>query len=222
MDKNLSQLLQVTDDRTWLEFLISVSLCLLFSYLLKTIYKIHANRIGAVSSTSDLFPILSLTVFLVIITVKQSLALSLGLVGALSIVRFRTPVKEHEDLIYYFISIGIGLGFGANQNLFTSSALTIIFLILIVQTFFRNSTRNGNFTVKIQSPNLLDIQFIQKLLTDNCSSSELSRQETSNDLNILVFSVTFNSVSSIQKFSEAISQKDKKIDLSIIESKGFF
>ena len=41
-------------------------------------------------------------------------------------------------------------------------------------------------------------------------------------LNILVFSVTFNSVSSIQKFSEAISQKDKKIDLSIIESKGFF
>lgn len=51
--------------------------------------------------------------FLVIFVVKSSLALSLGLVGALSIVRFRTPIKGPEELVYLFLSIAIGLGFGA-------------------------------------------------------------------------------------------------------------
>ena len=46
---------------------------------------------------------------LVIAVVKSSLALSLGLVGALSIVRFRTPVKEPEELTYLFFSIALGL-----------------------------------------------------------------------------------------------------------------
>ena len=54
-------------------------------------------------------------VFFVILIVKSSLALSLGLVGALSIVRFRTPIKEPEELIYLFLAIAIGLGFGAGQ-----------------------------------------------------------------------------------------------------------
>ena len=51
--------------------------------------------------------------------VKSSLALSLGLVGALSIVRFRTAIKEPEELSYAFLSIAIGLGLGADQRLTT-------------------------------------------------------------------------------------------------------
>ena len=117
MQSEINEVIGIMETQSVPSFLISISLCIIFSYALRAIYKLHASRIGIVGSTSDLLPLLSLTVFLVIMTVKQSLALSLGLVGALSIVRFRTPVKEPEDLIYYFISIGIGLGFGANQKL---------------------------------------------------------------------------------------------------------
>ena len=54
---------------------------------------------------------LSITVCLIITVVKSSLALSLGLVGALSIVRFRTPIKDPEDLVYLFwLLFGLGLG----------------------------------------------------------------------------------------------------------------
>ena len=52
----------------------------------------------------------------VITIVKSSLALSLGLVGALSIVRFRTPIKETEELIMLFINLAIGLGLGASKG----------------------------------------------------------------------------------------------------------
>ena len=61
------------------------------------------------------FLFLLLTTILIVSVVKASIALSLGLVGAMSIVRFRTPVKEPEELAYLFLAIGIGVGLGAGQ-----------------------------------------------------------------------------------------------------------
>ena len=78
-----------------------------------------------------MFPFVLLTTVLVISIVKSSLALSLGLVGALSIVRFRTPIKEPEELAYLFLCIAAGLGLGANQTL-----PTIIAIILILTVMF--------------------------------------------------------------------------------------
>ena len=69
---------------------------------------------------------------LIITIVKSSLALSLGLVGALSIIRFRAAIKEPEELAYLFISISIGLGFGANQAIITTLAFIIIILVIIL------------------------------------------------------------------------------------------
>ena len=63
------------------------------------------------------------------------MALSLGLVGALSIVRFRTPIKEPEELAYLFICIAAGLGLGANQ---TVPTVVAIFIILIVMILMKN------------------------------------------------------------------------------------
>lgn len=81
----------------------------------------HFKKFGSTMSNreefSQVFPPVLLTTILIITIVKSSLALSLGLVGALSIVRFRTPIKEPEELGYLFISIAMGLGLGANQTL---------------------------------------------------------------------------------------------------------
>ena len=67
-----------------------------------------------------------------ITVIKFSLALSLGLVGALSIVRFRAAIKEPEELIYLFLIIGIGLAAGANQFLVAIIATVFISLILVL------------------------------------------------------------------------------------------
>ena len=78
---------------------------------------------------------------LVMSVIKFSLALSLGLVGALSIVRFRAAIKEPEELIYLFLVTGIGLACGANQFLVAISA-TIIISILLILSYLR---RGKNF-----------------------------------------------------------------------------
>ena len=62
------------------------------------------------------FMLVGVTTCLVITIVKASLALSLGLVGALSIVRFRAAIKEPEELAFLFLTIAIGLGFGAGSE----------------------------------------------------------------------------------------------------------
>jgi uncharacterized membrane protein YhiD involved in acid resistance len=81
-----------------------------------------------------------LTTVLVISIVKSSLALSLGLVGALSIVRFRTPIKEPEELAYLFLAIAMGLGLGAAQTVPTIMASA---LILIAMALRRSIRRTG-------------------------------------------------------------------------------
>ncbi|MEZ5963831.1 MAG: DUF4956 domain-containing protein [Planctomycetota bacterium] len=66
-------------------------------------------------SIARVFPLLTLVTIAVMSVVKTSLALSLGLVGALSIVRFRAAIKDPEELVYLFLCIGIGLSLGAEQ-----------------------------------------------------------------------------------------------------------
>ena len=91
-------------------------------------------RFGSAISNRKMFAknlaLIALTTMLIITIVKSSLALSLGLVGALSIVRFRTPIKEPEELAYLFLSIGTGLGLGAGQRVVT--IMGCIFILIFI------------------------------------------------------------------------------------------
>jgi membrane-associated HD superfamily phosphohydrolase len=103
---------------------------LVLGTLLSSILAWYYARFGEALSNrhkfARLMPILCLATVLVISVVKASLALSLGLVGALSIVRFRTAIKDPEELIYLFLVIAIGIGLGADQIVPTVTAVNNI------------------------------------------------------------------------------------------------
>jgi hypothetical protein len=103
----------------------------------------HYQRFSPVLSNkrkfSRVFVFVAATTMLVISVVKSSLALSLGLVGALSIIRFRTPIKEPEELAYLFLAIGLGLGLGANQYL----ATVLIFAVILAYMALISLDRAG-------------------------------------------------------------------------------
>jgi len=106
---------------------------LIFSFMLKNIYINYSTTLGLKAQISEILTLLALIIFILITVVKSSLALSLGLVGALSIVRFRTPVKDPEDLVFLFASITIGIGFGAGQILITSVGVSAIFAFIAIK-----------------------------------------------------------------------------------------
>ena len=96
-------------------FIVSLICAAVLSFLVQLFYIKYSSTLSNRKEFSKNFVILGVTTCIVIMIVKSSLALSLGLVGALSIVRFRAAIKEPEELVYLFLVIAIGLGCGANQ-----------------------------------------------------------------------------------------------------------
>ena len=89
------------------------------------------------------FILLIPSMILIISIIKSSIALSLGLVGALSIVRFRTPVKEPEELLYLFVASAVGLGLGANQLVATITGFSAICLGMLILSVFNISPKRA-------------------------------------------------------------------------------
>ena len=113
----------------------------------------HFRRFGSTLSNRDefaqVFPFILLTTILIITVVKSSLALSLGLVGALSIVRFRTPIKEPEELAYLFVAIAMGLGLGAGQTLPTVVSGFFILIAMGTLSSLRQRSKGKNIFISI-------------------------------------------------------------------------
>ena len=119
--------LQPNQDPTALRtILINLGLVLILGQLLVWHYLRFSPVLSNKRKVARVFVFVAATTMLVITVVQTSLALSLGLVGALSIIRFRTPIKEPEELAYLFLAIGLGLGLGANQWLVTCLVFVVI------------------------------------------------------------------------------------------------
>lgn len=95
-------------------------------------------------SIARVFPLLTLVTITVIAVVKSSLALSLGLVGALSIVRFRAAIKDPEELVYLFLCIGVGLALGAEQPWLALALVVAASLFILIFDRFRPGARDGD------------------------------------------------------------------------------
>lgn len=129
---NLTNALRV--DLTPAQILLSFMLSFALAYLWATVYrKTHSG----VSYTRSFFLTLMLTapiVAMVMMAIGSNVALSLGLVGALSVIRFRTVIKDPKDMTFLFLSIGIGLCCGANAWMVAILGTVIISLITVVMS----------------------------------------------------------------------------------------
>ena len=140
-------------------FFIAILLSLILAYLVKLTYIKVGRALNDKDYFSDTFIPLAIITTLVITVIKFSLALSLGLVGALSIVRFRAAIKEPEELVYLFFIISIGLANGANQFLLSIIATIIILIFLFIRNIYKNKNSNsGNF---ISDSNILNVIILQ-------------------------------------------------------------
>ena len=92
-------------DINFSNFFIAIILSLILAYVVKFTYIKAGRALNDKDYFSDTFIPLAIVTTLVITVIKFSLALSLGLVGALSIVRFRAAIKEPEELVYLFLVI---------------------------------------------------------------------------------------------------------------------
>ena len=86
-------------------FVANLFVAALLSVIIQIFYLKYSTTLSSKFEFSKNFVILGITTTIVITIIKSSLALSLGLVGALSIVRFRAAIKEPEELVFLFLII---------------------------------------------------------------------------------------------------------------------
>ena len=117
-----------------------------------------------------MLPVLGLVITVVI---GSNIALSLGMIGALSIIRFRTPVRSSYELTIYFLLLTIGIA--AKVHLGVSITLTIVgCLFLPIISYFKKTIINDTETGKILNLNMI-INFEQlKNLLKNENLADLS------------------------------------------------
>lgn len=98
---------------------------------------------GSIYSKKFNVSLMALTVITtsVMIVIGNNIALSLGMVGALSIVRFRTAIKDSRDTVYIFWTIVAGICCGSGDFMVAGVGSAFVFLILLVFGRIKNDTR---------------------------------------------------------------------------------
>ena len=112
---------------------IGLVLLLIYTAVMQQLFR----RFALVASNRRLFAsqfmYYAISIFLIITTIKSSLALSLGLVGALSIIRFRTAIKEPEQIIFLLALTAIAISLAAEQFVLSSLAVLVFAIIAIIR-----------------------------------------------------------------------------------------
>lgn len=156
-------------------FLIHLALAALLAMVLAWVYARWGHALSNRAAFGRNFVLIATTTMLIISIVKSSLALSLGLVGALSIIRFRAAIKEPEELGYLFLAISLGLGMGAGQAVLTTVAFLAILTLMVAQNLraSRDSLPGLQLSVTSGPQTQLTLSRIQQELADSGMAARL-------------------------------------------------
>ena len=188
-------------------------------YALGWFYRSYGHSLSNRDSFARNFAVIGMTTMLIITIVKSSLALSLGLVGALSIVRFRTAIKEPEELGYLFLTIGIGLGFGANQWLVTVTAFVLIMAVL----WLRSRTAEGdpgNLYLTVRGAGV-SLPRVTETLRERCAGLDLKRFDEQESGLEVSYRVRFESFDQLDAATRALQAVDPSVRVSFVDNDSF-
>ena len=203
--------------------LINLVIGLLVSILIKTHYRKFGSTITNREEFSNIFPFILLTTILIITVVKSSLALSLGLVGALSIVRFRTPIKEPEELAYLFLSIATGLGYGANQTVLTLiSILFILISVSVIRFKSRNKVEKNMFlTIELSETQNIEKNEISKkinsILSEELKNFDLRQLDVKDNFFQATYIIAIDDVTMLENSIAKLNKSFPKISINYID-----
>ena len=160
---NLNELLQNSTNAlstggsiTVLSIIVALTVSLVCGLFIAYIYRTQYQGVLYHQSHATSIVLISLVTTMVIMVISGNIVLSLGMVGALSIVRFRGAIKDPLDIVYLFWAVGIGIANGVAY--FSVSIISSLFIGLVLIYLKRS-------VVKIDS----------KLLVINCITSNVNK-----------------------------------------------
>ena len=206
-----------------LEGIFAILISAFLNLILSKFYTYTHNHHSYSSSFAQSIVLVGITVTLIMIIIGSNIARAFALVGAMSIVRFRNPVKDSRDLAFIFTSIAIGMACGTQFYVY-GFAFLILFCALLM--FFKitkfGEVNIDNYVVKINlNKNKRD--FFDNLLKKYCKNFKIISVENLDneiDFEIIIFEFVLNKNISYHNFIDDIGNniKPKSINLLLGEN----
>lgn len=206
-----------------MEDIYSIIVMLISGYLIR-FSLIFSGQLWAKSFAQTVsFFVLPIITFVITKTIYGNIALSLGMIGALSIVRFRHPVKSALELIIYFdlITIGIAASVKNNYAILLSLITVVILISLKLINNYRKDKKKENF-YNISFSEGIDLNQIEIISSDKIESIEINKNLKSLIYNSktseYLYRLAFQDRESLTQFQKEIEnlKSIKKIDVNYI------
>ena len=175
---------------------------------------IYTGQLWAKSHAQTItFMILPIITYVITNTIANNIALSLGMIGALSIVRFRHPVKSPLELVIYFALITVGIATSVRTKWAIQLIIATVLIIVIVKLFqtvskkFGKSFYNMSFNEGV-STNTIEI-IAKNKINEIEESDFLISSFNDNSENKVVYRLNFENKKELQEFRKKL--KEEKI-----------
>ena len=202
---------------SFIDFAIGLLTTSFFIILVRLIYLRYSNTVSNKFLISNLFFIFGISIYLIVVTIKSSIVLSLGLVGALSIIRFRTAIKEPEQIVYFLFITGISISTAAESFIFPLlSVLTLFIYVSIIDGRLSKGHFSQNDQIIIEC-DYIDNFIMEELIVDlnnkgiNVEIQSIRKEKKQSILILKLSDFSIGDIEFIEKFLNKNDVKNLKI-----------
>ena len=160
------------------DVIFTMLLAIVIALIISQVYK-HTHRgMNFELSFMSTLVLLAPIVAVVMLFIRGDLVLSLGLIGSLSIIRFRTPIKDTRDMVFLFWTIAVGLGCGT-YNWAVVIVSTIVISIVIIALYFikYGSSSNTDYVLVVSGEKTLDGESLEKTIMEFVEEARMRSYE---------------------------------------------
>ena len=178
--------------------LFSLSLSTILGGLISQLYKGTHRGLNYERSFMTSLVLMAPIVTLVMLYIRGDLVLSLGLIGSLSIVRFRTAIKDTRDMVFIFWVIAVGLGAGTfNWNIVLISSLFIMVIVIILYAIHYGHSENNDFILSFSGQCPYESDQAREIIQRYTADARMRSYEVEGDQWEYVYELRFPETTSI-------------------------
>jgi len=208
---SLAQEDQIIRNITLIQFTFSLLISLALNLILAKFYKYFNESYSSPTSVIETIVLVGIIITLIMVIIGSNIARAFALVGAMSIVRFRNPLKSPKDLVFIFASIAIGMACGT----FFYEYAVIFLIVFILGNYVLKGTKttkeNDNYRIVKLKLNLDNEKFIKDLFVKYKLNEKLvnSSSFTYNKDQYLdqVYEINFEDKKNYDEFIKSINLK---------------
>jgi hypothetical protein len=131
-DRIFESLNQLIPTISFFDVFVNIGIAFVFGILIATLYRYTYQGFSYSNDFVNTLIIITMVTAIVIMVIGNNLARAFGLVGAMSIIRFRTALKESRDIAFVFFGLAAGMAAGAGNHMIGMVAIPMISLIILI------------------------------------------------------------------------------------------